>query len=61
MVQAIAQAGLLPFKSLVADGLYGKSPDCLDAREAWVGVTAFVAIPAATRCWLQAPRTTHKP
>jgi DDE superfamily endonuclease len=52
--------GLLPFKYLVADCLYGKSPNFLDVIDTCVGVTAFVAIPADTRCWLQAPRTTHK-
>jgi SRSO17 transposase len=60
MLQAIAQEGLLPFKYLVADCLYGNSPNFLDAIDACVGVTAFVAIPADTRCWPQAPRTTHK-
>ena len=60
MLQTIAQEGLLPFKYLVADCLYGNSPDFLDAIDACVGVTAFVAIPADTRCWPQAPRTTHK-
>jgi SRSO17 transposase len=58
MLQAIAHEGLLPFKYLVADCLYGNSPDSLDAVEACVGVTAFVAIPAETRCWLQRPLTT---
>jgi SRSO17 transposase len=57
MVQAIAHEGLLPFKYVVADGLYGQSPDFLDAVDACVGVTTFVAIPADTRCWLQRPRT----
>lgn len=60
MLQAIAREGLLPFQYLVADCLYGNSPDFLDAIDACVGVTAFVAIPADTRCWLQAPRTTHQ-
>jgi SRSO17 transposase len=60
MLQAIAHAGLVPFKYIVADCLYGNSPDFLDAVEACVGVTALVAIPAETRCWLQAPRTTDK-
>src|SRR5256885_5701931 len=58
MLQAITHEGLLPFKYLVADCLYGNSPDFLDAVEACVGVTAFVAIPAETRCWLQRPLTT---
>jgi SRSO17 transposase len=57
MVQAIAHEGLLPFKYVVADCLYGQSPDFLDAIDACVGVTTFVAIPADTRCWLQRPRT----
>ena len=60
MLQAIAHEGLLPFKYVVADCLYGNSPDFLDAVDACVGVTAFVAIPSETRCWLQRPRTTDK-
>jgi SRSO17 transposase len=31
MLQAIAHEGLLPFKYVVADCLYGQSPDLLDA------------------------------
>src|SRR5262249_14151232 len=60
MLQAIAHAGLLPFKYVVADCLYGNSPDFLDAVDACVGVTTFVAIPSETRCWLQRPRTEDK-
>jgi SRSO17 transposase len=57
MLQSMAQEGLLPFKYVVADCLYGQSPDFLDAVDACVGVTTLLAIPADTRCWLQAPRT----
>jgi SRSO17 transposase len=60
MLQAIVRAGLLPFKYVVADCLYGQSPDFLDAVDACVGVTTFVAIPSETRCWLQGPRTEDK-
>jgi SRSO17 transposase len=60
MLQAIVHEGLLPFKYVVADCLYGNSPDFLDAVDACVGVTTFVAIPADTRCWLQRPRTKDK-
>jgi SRSO17 transposase len=60
MLQAIVREGLLPFKYVVADCLYGQSPDFLDAVDACVGVTTFVAIPADTRCWLQRPRTEDK-
>jgi SRSO17 transposase len=45
MLQAIAHEGLLPFKYLVADCLYGNSPDFLDAVDTCVGVTALLAIP----------------
>jgi SRSO17 transposase len=55
MLQGIVQAGLLPCKYVVADCLYGNSPAFLDAVDACVGVTTFVAIPSETRCWLQRP------
>lgn len=57
MWQALAHEGLRPFKFLVADCLYGNSPDFLDAIDACVGVTAFVAIPSETRCGFQRPQT----
>ena len=60
MLQAIAHAGLLPLKDVVADGLYGQSPDLLDAVDACVGVTTFVAIPSETRGGRQRPRTEDK-
>jgi len=60
MLQAIVRAGLLPFTYVVAACLYGNSPDFLDAVDACVGVTTFVAIPSETRCWLQRPRTEDK-
>jgi SRSO17 transposase len=60
MVRAIRSEGRLPFTYLVADCLYGKSPDFLDAVEACVGVTSLVAVPAETCCWLQRPLTMEK-
>lgn len=57
MLQSMARDGLLPCTYVVADCLYGNSPDFLDAVEAWVGVTALGAMPAETRCWLQRPQT----
>jgi SRSO17 transposase len=57
MLQNIVREGLLPFKYVVADCLYGNSPDFLDAVDACVGVTTFVAVPSETRCWLQRPQT----
>jgi SRSO17 transposase len=60
MLEAIAHEGLLPFKYIVADCLYGNSPTFLDAVEACGGITALVAIPSETRGWLQRPRTEDK-
>src|SRR5215467_11892785 len=60
MLQVIVHEGLLPFKYIVADCLYGNSPTFLDAVDACVGITALVAIPSETRCWLQRPRTADK-
>jgi SRSO17 transposase len=61
MVQALHQAGILPFKYIVADCLYGNSPDFWAACEACVGPVAFVATPADTRGWLQPLATTLHP
>ena len=60
MLEAMAHEGLLPFKYIVADCLYGNSPTFLDAIDTCVGRTAFVAIPSETRCWLQRPQTADK-
>jgi SRSO17 transposase len=60
MLPAIRREHRLPCKSIVADCLYGNSPEFLDARDACSGVTALVSMPAETRCWLQRPLTTDK-
>ena len=59
-MQALTREGLLPCKYVVADSLYGQSPDFLDALDACVGVTALVGIPAETRCGRQRPQTTDQ-
>ena len=58
MVQDLHRAGVLPFKYMVADCLYGNSPDFWVACQGGVGTVAFVATPADTRCWLQPLATT---
>jgi SRSO17 transposase len=58
MVQHLYRAGVLPFKYVVADCLYGNSPDFWAACEACVGTVAFVATPADTQGWLQPVATT---
>jgi hypothetical protein len=51
-VEGFMHEGLLPFKYVVADSLYGNSPDFLHAVDSCVGITTFIAIPSETRCWL---------
>ena len=55
MIRALYEEGIVPFKNVVADCLYGTSTDFLAAVEACAGLTYVVAIPADTRCWLQGP------
>ena len=57
MLQGLRQEGILPFRYIVADSVYGKSPDFLAAIEACVGATALVAISSETRCGSQRPAT----
>jgi SRSO17 transposase len=55
MLRELRDEGVLPFKYVVADCLYGNSPEFLAAVEEAVGTIYFVSIPADTRCWLQGP------
>jgi SRSO17 transposase len=50
LVRSLYADGLLPFRYIVADCLYGYSPDFWDACEACVGTVAFVATPAFIIC-----------
>jgi hypothetical protein len=59
MVRDLYDEGVLPFRYIVADCLYGNSPDFWAACEACVGTVAFVAIPEDTRAWL-APVATQQ-
>jgi SRSO17 transposase len=55
MLRELRDEGMLPFKYVVADCLYGHSPEFLAAVEEAGGTIYFVSIPADTRCWLQSP------
>ncbi len=52
--------GRLPFKYIVADSLYGNSPEFLEAAEQCSGKTYLVSMPATTQCWQSRPATTTK-
>ena len=60
MLRDIYQQGILPFKYIVADTIYGNNLEFLEAAEQCIGTTYFVAMPADTLCWKQRPQTTTK-
>ena len=55
MFQELVNENVLPFRYVLADSLYGASPDFLEAVEKCVGMTYFVSIPSDTQCWLKMP------
>ena len=61
MVRELYDAGVIPFRYLVADCLYGNRPEFWAACEACVGTVAFVAIPEDTRAWLAPVATENHP
>src|SRR3989339_55504 len=60
MLEKIVSDGVIPFRYVVADSIYGNSPEFLEAVETVPGVTYFVALPRDTLCWLQDPATMEK-
>lgn len=60
MVRGLYAEGVLPFRAIVADCLYGNSPEFWTACEACVGTVAFVSIPEDTRAWRAPVATQHR-
>jgi SRSO17 transposase len=60
MFREIRSEGILPFKYVVADSIYGTSPDFIDAIEEHVGITYFVGVLSTTQCWIEGPSTETK-
>ena len=57
MLAVLSQENVLPFKYVLADSLYGVSPEFIAAIEALPNKTYFVAVPKDTLCWLKRPMT----
>ena len=55
MFHEIQNEGILPFKYIVADTLYGTSPDFMAPLEDIPDITYFVSVPRDTLCWLKMP------
>ena len=60
MFKNIHQEKSLPFKYVLADSLYGTSPEFLKAIDESAGLTYFVAIHSDTLCWLEKPIVMEK-
>ena len=61
MYRELRAEGIIPFKYVVADSIYGANPDFISAIEERVGTTYFVSMPSDTLCWLQRPSTEETP
>jgi len=60
MFSKIVEEEIIPFKYVLADSLYGTSPEFIEAVESCVDKTYFVQVPEDTRCWLKRPITREK-
>lgn len=60
MLNAISKEDVLPFKYVLADSIYGESPDFIAAVEALPGKTFFVSVAEDTLCWISRPTTLTK-
>ena len=60
MLTGISQRNALPFKYVLADSVYGVSPDFISAVESLPDKTYLVSVPKDTRCWLKRPMTMSK-
>jgi SRSO17 transposase len=60
MLNHLVEEAAVPFKYIVADSLYGNSPEFIEAVESHAHLTYFVEIPCDTRCWIKRPVTREK-
>jgi len=60
MFNGIMEKNQIPFKWVLADSIYGNSPDFIESVEAHSGLCYFVSVPSDTYCWLNSPITRKK-
>jgi SRSO17 transposase len=60
MLEEIAEQKTLPFRYVLADSVYGNSPEFINAADSLIGVTYMVQVPETTLCWLKQPVTVKK-
>jgi len=61
MLRGIHEQEIIRYKYVVADSVYGHSPDFIETVEGLVGKTYLVSVSSDTLCWLQSPATRTKP
>lgn len=60
MLTDISNENVLPFKYVLADSVYGVSPEFIAAVESLADKTYLVSVPKDTQCWLKKPIITTK-
>jgi len=60
MLNVVVEENILPFKYVLADSLYGISPEFIGAVERLPDKTYFVSVPKDTQCWLKRPMAITK-
>lgn len=60
MLNNLVKEDVLPFKYVLADSLYGISPEFIKSVEALPDKTYFVSVPKDTQCWLKRPMSVTK-
>jgi SRSO17 transposase len=60
MVEDIIEQNHIPLKYVVADSIYGNSPEFIERIEKHTGKIYFLGVPSDTRCWLRMPTTAEK-
>lgn len=60
MLKELHSEDILSFKYVLADTIYGESPEFIEAVESIPALTYFVSIPKDTLCWVKQPVTIKK-
>lgn len=60
MLKAVREENVLPFKYVLADSLYGTSPNFISAVEDMPEKIYMVSVPKDLQCWLKRPMTIKK-
>jgi SRSO17 transposase len=60
MVKEIVGQNIIPVKYVVADSIYGNSPEFVEQVEKHTDKIYFLAVSSETKCWLRMPATIEK-